>query len=184
MAGSIGRFGSFTVAEQDATDRYYAQVLTKIEEHGWMVQAVMGLPDQPDVLSFCYTAGLALKGLPELYLIGLPIELGGAILNETAQQMVDTTVPVTNGQVLDLAYSTQFRVHGPIDAGQAEMFLAKRINEGSFVAMQVMWPDTEGRFPDEEGYDMDNYPQQVIEDGTDDGEHDSQEERLDQEAHG
>lgn len=172
-----------TEATDDRLAEYYLRVLAIIEEHGWMVQGV--LADAPGVMPFAYTVGLSRLDLPDLYVFGMPAGMAQDILNGTARLMVEGQ-RFTSGDVVDLDYSVQFKIRGPVSLEQAQAKLARNVAPPDRPATlwQILWPDTEGRFPDEDDYDVGRYPQQVIDEESGNGEHDGQEVRTGQEAHG
>lgn len=153
-------------ATVDSLGDYLARIAEIIAEKGWAVQAVGG---DTAAESFCYTVGLAQMGHPELWIGTLDPRQGGGILNAVAQAGIDGKVNFAPGEV-DVAYSTPFRLHGPVDPEAAEAFVALRLQgdlpgiPGVEVRMlQVLWPDEAGRFPGDDGYDAGRFPQRLLE---------------------
>ena len=151
----------------DPLGEYVARMAEIIAEKGWAVQAV-GAATAPE--SFCYTVGLAQRGLPELWLGTLAPAQAGGILNAVAQAAIDGAVVLLPGAIVDVAYSTPFRLRGPVDPEAAEAFVALRL-QGDLPGipgvpvrvLQVLWPDQEGLFPDDPGYDQARFPQRLLE---------------------
>lgn len=140
-------------------EAYLGESARILAEHGWMVQSVFGT--RPDA-GFAYTVGLTGAGLPELWLGTLAPEQAAVILNTAAAQQLDRAVAFQPGR-LDLEFSVEFRVHGPVDPDAAQVGMARQMHPLSDVAvLQLLWPDESGLFPDEDGYDMSRFPQRVL----------------------
>lgn len=142
-------------------DAYTVQLVDIIEKVGWAVQGVFGDQDETGLaVSFCYTVGLTEASLPELFIDRLSPSQGQPILNALATKMRagETFAP---GDTVDIEYSVPFRLRGPVDTAEAEANTARRLY-GEIDLWQVLWPDREGRFPDEEGYDHVAFPQRLI----------------------
>lgn len=145
---------------QPQLDAYLIKLTDLIEKHGWAVQGVFPTQDDPDHMAFSYTVGLTEKDKPELYLDTLGPNQGTAILNACAQAVADGIVPL-HGDTLDVEFSVPFRWHGPISSREAEMNMCHRLYV-EIEAWQVLWPDTEGKYPGDEGYDAEHFPQRLM----------------------
>jgi hypothetical protein len=136
-----------------------------IARRGWMVQGVFGTEESPKVAGFAeafsYTVGLTKADRPELYLDMLGPQQATPILNRIAEK-VDGGWDPTHGELVDAEYSVKFRMHGPIDPDKAQMNTALRYFPDDVTAWQVLFPDTAGKYPGDDGYDM-ALPQRLME---------------------
>ena len=142
---------------QEQLDAYIGRVIDDIATHGWILQGVFG-----DDLPFVYTVGLAKDDLPELVLHGMNPQQCGPVLNSIGA-LVNAGLVLTDQLILtakQVGYNVDFKVHGPIDTSKAEMFVAEQLFPG-VVVYQIMWPDTNGKFPTDLDYDNDTCPQAV-----------------------
>lgn len=118
-----------------------------LNEPGWMVMAVGPGDDKP---GFAYTVGLIHYDHPEVIVFGLPPTTAHSILGDVAER-------VKAGEML-LPNSTweDFTANGLpakfIVAKTDDLNLCGRYFE-EFTALQLVWPDKEGRFPWEPGWD-------------------------------
>ncbi len=143
----------FTFREPD--DAGDEKLLADIHEHGWHV---VGVPDDDEGPGFCFTVGIYLRTLqPEILMMGVPIEPTHRVLNAIAEYLMaggtitpDMRYPdfVDGREVLFRPmHQTQFHEY----LGCANWFY--RPSDTSFPALQCIWPDLQGRFPHEEGFD-------------------------------
>ncbi len=130
-----------------------------IAEHGWAVQGVFG--DTRDSV-FSYTVGLSERSLPEFWLGTLDPRQAQPILNNLARLALSRgRLPVD--EPIDIEWSIPFRLRGPVDKQASEAFAAKALYGWEAVeVVQVLWADRQGRFPDEEGYDGEGFPQRLL----------------------
>jgi hypothetical protein len=132
-----------------------------IDQYGWGVQGVFG--EKPEEM-FHYTVGLHGKGLPELWVGTLAPSQAQPLLNQIARLLVDAGEPPADDQTIDVGWSIAFRLRGPVDFTASEAFTARRLAGEEPLVMQVLWPDSEGRWPDKASaaYDSGHYPQRVL----------------------
>lgn len=143
-------------------DAYLAQTAALMEEHGWAVQAVFGATPAD---AFAYTVGLTGKDLPELWLGTLAPGQAQAILNDAAAVLVERgPLPAPFAGVLEgMQWGVKFRLRGPCDPEAAAVNVAQTLHPTSVITVcQLLWPDDVGRYPDEEGYDGETYPQRLL----------------------
>lgn len=112
-----------------------------------------------------YTVGLAENGWPELVLSNLGMQ-GQTILNAVVTWLRSKERRPTHGLLITQAMSVPLRLRR-IDnvEGLARVASERLKRTGSalpFELMQVMWPDEQGRFADERGYDERRLPQHVL----------------------
>jgi hypothetical protein len=129
-------------------DAYLDQCRAVIAEHGWMIQGVFATETSPGP-PFAYTVGLTAAGLPELIITGLPHDLAPAILNNAAQSHLETEL--VPGKVCDTAASVPLRI---APAPNAEIGVAYQLYGERASALQLVWPDDAGIYPDEPDWNL------------------------------
>lgn len=137
---------------EDDSDR---KLLADIETHGWHMVVIAGEEGCPE---YVFTVGLFYTyGHPEIVLMGLP--------REAMYQLLQ-------GMVQEIGQGKKF-ADGEVNAGLASFPIAFRSVEISrypeylgygiwfyhslpapFPALQFVWPDREGKFPWDAGYDV------------------------------
>lgn len=146
--------------------QFYAKVRAMVREHGWIVQGVMPTAaDPPGTIPFAYTIGLTDAGLPEL-IISWPGQPGMArdLLNNAAGGHLKDEIQ--HGQILDYVANIPSRAIAA-DPHKAEIQQAYNyVNDPDRVRdkirlIQILWPDANGRFPDEDGYNFVDFPQEM-----------------------
>ncbi len=123
------------------------ELRTMIDLHGWAVRNVASA-DPAECLS--YTVGLTKHGHPEVVMTGLPPEVGTAFLNIVGEIVVRERGRFLPGQnTVELADGPPMPIIGVSDTSRltavAELF-------GSVTAMQIVWTDSSGNLPWDEGY--------------------------------
>ncbi|MCW4386470.1 DUF4262 domain-containing protein [Salinibacterium sp. SYSU T00001] len=125
-----------------------ADLRALVDEFGWAVRHVLadGAAEQP---SFSYTVRLTLRGWPELVIVGLPSDVTHAFLATAVDALMTgarffpglrTTALTESGDVMFIAAED---VSGMTAAGYIV---------GEFRALQLVWPDSKGTYPWEEGH--------------------------------
>jgi hypothetical protein len=139
-------------APQDKIDE---KLLADVHRHGWHVVAVLGDEEGPE---FAYTVGLYLRTLqPEILMMGVPAEPSGRVLNVIGEYLIagGEIVPgerypgFVDGR--DVLFRQINRRHYHDYLGCANWFY--RPHPDGYPALQCVWPDLEGVFPDEEGFE-------------------------------
>jgi Domain of unknown function (DUF4262) len=133
-------------AEQDG-----AQVLRDlkrvIDRFGWAVLHGGGSPGEP---RYSHTAGLTAFGHPEVIVVGLPFEAGEKYLNlvgEAVRAGVRFSPGVVTTALTDADSPVVFlQVEDTTRLSVVEQFY------GSVEALQLVWPDSTGKLPWEEGH--------------------------------
>lgn len=136
--------------EEEARARVLADLLDLIEEHGWAVRNVMAGPDEGDDVEFSYTIGLTALGHPEVIILGMPAEHASTFLNMIGDE-------VRRGGRLDHGTVTgEFTSHDTpvvfLRAEDTERLTAVAEVYGRVDALQMVWPDSTGRLPWQNGY--------------------------------
>jgi hypothetical protein len=133
----------------EARARVLADLRGLIDEHGWAVRNV-GAGDTAADVGFSYTIGLAGFGHPEVIVMGMPHESAHEFLNligdevrrgsryqhgTVTDEFTDDDAPVVFIRVEDTGRLTAVdEVYGRVDA------------------LQMIWPDSTGRLPWQDGH--------------------------------
>jgi hypothetical protein len=121
-----------------------------IIEQGHQVQLIF--PHEGDEgVPFAYSVGRSVKDRPELLVTGpLPGNMLGYIVNRVAE--LDDENEISAGDELDDVLSGYpVRIVEVANLDHAEMFgVTQHFMDAT--ALQILWPDKEGRFPGDEGY--------------------------------
>jgi hypothetical protein len=132
----------------DQVEHYMDRVRTIVGQHGWMIQAVGASDNEP---AFCYTVGLSDYDHPEFIMFGLPFEVSAHLLNDLGER-VRGAVKFTDGAIVeDLLKDYPVYLMEVTDPSQ-HLNVAHAYAEGPVKALQVVWPDSEQRFPWDPGY--------------------------------
>lgn len=135
----------------EATDDVDRKVISDVRDYGWHVVII---PDDEEGPGFAFTIGLASTfEHPEVAIVGLPAATMHTMLN-TIAELVRAGKRFTRGdrsaEVLegyDVAFIAVDRAHYDEWLGYAVWF---HRGEG-FAALQVVWPNRQGKFPWDEG---------------------------------
>jgi hypothetical protein len=115
-----------------------------IERYGWAVQGVGEGADHPP---FCYTCGLASRGLPDIIVFGLPMQVAHEFLNMMGRRFRIQGVPPLDTDLNDVAENFPARLLGvPRTEADKYMFAVKR-RYPDYTAVQLVWTDRFKRWP-------------------------------------
>lgn len=133
-------------------DAYLDRLRALVDKHGWAVQGV-GADVEAGVPGFAYTVGLAKKGLPELIVLGLPMDAAQPILNTLARRMVDGESFEDGSDIIEAA-NLPLRLQTLEGAHLRNWVRFADLMNGEPVGVrQLVWPDRDGRFPTDPGVD-------------------------------
>lgn len=142
-------------AHPDKYHYFMQQQAKNISTYGHEIRVVFPTAEEPGHV-FGYTIGRTAFDYPELLITGplQPDHIGG-LLNTIAEipDLVTGRVLTTeelNGQLGP--YPAKLMT--VTDLAAAQMFGVLKLFPEGASALQVLWPDAEGRFPDEDGYDL------------------------------
>jgi hypothetical protein len=151
--------GQMLAARAAAEDALRASQERIVADNGWMIQAVFGDPHaMPPLPGWAYTIGLLTGfGRPEIIAIGLPSDVGAALLNDLGER-IRNGERFSDGQVVDeLAnFPVVFR---RVDPSRLAFWLGRGVQYAfehgitEFAALQLVWPDPKGRFPWDHRFD-------------------------------
>lgn len=138
-------------------DDYERSILALINTHGVAIQGVGGDEGSP---SFAYTVGLAAHEHAEFIIMGLPMGVAQALLNDLSSH-VFTGQKFEAGDVIhELVRGFPVRLVSVADSREL-MTMSNRIygdGENPLDALQVAFPDAEGVWPWEPGSRVANVP--------------------------
>jgi uncharacterized protein YegJ (DUF2314 family) len=138
--------------ELDAADE---RLLDVVRNHGFMV---FRIPPDDEGPGFAFTTGLAHRfDHPELILFGDDAESAGAVLHDLAGQVVTGTRFAAGEQREDIFHDAIARFDGVTTEHERHHreFLGHACwfhRRADFPALQVVWSDPTGVFPDQEGF--------------------------------
>ena len=148
-------------------NRKMQALLAEIEEHistqGRAVISVMGDPGNARGYPYAYSIGHADKGNPELMLTSLGGKTATYLINAAAKALEarawksqpEERIPLDKVSIR-LLPADGFEIEAGGARSRAE---EKDIEDLRF--LQVLWPDKEGRFPDDQDYDHETFPQPI-----------------------
>ncbi|MDX6749384.1 DUF4262 domain-containing protein [Geminicoccaceae bacterium 1502E] len=132
-----------------------------IEEFGHVVMTIGAGEGEPP---FAYSVGLARLNLPEILVMGLDADTMHGLVNNAVYMMRESGEPFEEGARVDgiaRGYPVVFRRIGHT-AAQEYLRVASVFYGDGFTAMQMVWPDAEGRMPTEPGFDQRFRPDQIL----------------------
>jgi len=140
---------------RDPDDKMDVKMLADIREHGWHV---VGILDDDEGPGFSFSVGVYLRTLqPEILMMGVAIEPSHRVLNAIAEYLLAGGT-ISSGQKYNEFVDGRQVMFGPIHQSQFHEYLGcaswfyKPLN-APFPAFQCIWPDLQGRFPNEVGFD-------------------------------
>ena len=147
-----GEIASALDVPTDGFNDHEKEIVAKVRKHGWFCTSVFA---EEGSLGFSYSTGFWVNlGRPELLIFSVPPEMAHAVLWAFYRAPVEGTWPI--GEPLSGFVENLPVMLMPVaKAHYATYPLSSRWFYGGeeFPALQVVWPDTEGRFPWEEGAD-------------------------------
>ncbi len=131
-------------------ESFHDEVVKNMEgEMGWHITGVMDSP------AFTYSTGLTQYSLPEFIVSGLPMETSAYFINQIGSEMKD-------GKRLEVGKKYfKYTASGlPIvfvevskEVMEEKMTVTGFHFQDGFKALQLVWCDTDGKFPWEEGFE-------------------------------
>jgi hypothetical protein len=150
------------VSAPDPANDVERSVVDDIAAFGWHGVSRFPGGSPPD---HYYTVGLQQTfGHPEILIVGL----AGDVPHGMARALVDAVrdgASLTAGERSDAileGYEVTCSAIGTATAGSWLPLAAWYYGDASWQALQLLWPDRDGRFPDEDDYDGERSPQRVV----------------------
>lgn len=139
---------------QAVFDRHLRNIATT----GWSVQVVF--PDVATATPYVgYTIGLCSKGLPELVVLGLRLDVAAPILSAIARQIIADPSKACDGALVEEAASVPLRFRQMDHATGRELAVFSKAYADMVHAtdsfLQVLLPDEAGIFPGDPGCNPD-----------------------------
>lgn len=138
---------------EEITRRFQAAIDQSIKQRGIHIQPILASDDGP---SYVYTVGMTLIGAPELIVFGLPPQAAASMVLTLFNEMRMGNRPKDQKEIIDLA-RVPLRLEdvsrAAIDdyTGQGDDYLTSHGHMPKY--RQLMWPDEQGVFPNEKGFD-------------------------------
>lgn len=124
-------------------DDLVARMRAIVDEYGWGVQHV--LPDaQSGEASFSYTIGLTARGWAELIITGLPPGVAEQFIRNAVDEQQEKGPFRAGDRSQELTESGSVVFTGAVDV---RGMTATAAIVGSFTALQMVWPDSQGHLP-------------------------------------
>lgn len=168
-------------------DAIKQKVIDDVDRVGWSAIAVFPTgedPGWPYSYPFIYTIGFALRGWPDVIVVGLPHGVGHQLCHNAFEQMKEGGPWVVGQERDDVLESFTMRV-GSVSPDRRDEHLTitgwyydrvaeevitaatddrDRLGIVPWKAVQIVWPDAVGKFPDDELYDFEGCPQVLLDD--------------------
>jgi hypothetical protein len=129
--------------------RILADLRKVIAKYGWAVRNVMP-DDESDEVGFSYTVGLTALGHPEVIVLGMPWKSAHEFLNLIGDE-VRRGARYQPGTVTG-AFTDEDSPVVFIQVAETDRLTAVGQIYGRVDAVQMIWPDSTGRLPWQEGY--------------------------------
>ena len=138
----------------DKKRRYFEIVDKNIKENGFHVTYVL---EAKDFTPFGYSTGLYKNfGIPEAFVSGLPNGLTNTLITNYAQTFRDQKVPLYKKLNFIIDRFPVFLIAvKSLDLSEKILSSFKFYNQDNFDSIQIIFPDLNGKFPNEDGYDYD-----------------------------
>lgn len=133
------------------------KLVDDVAKYGWHIVMVSSKVGEPELPPFAFTIGLeATFDWPELLVYGLGTDILAAVLNSAVGELKERqTRPVAGLVLRDVLEGFECRLapmaerHHREHLGFAYWFARHRGAKPELRCLQLLWPDRNGRFPDE-----------------------------------
>lgn len=135
---------------EEAQGALFERVIEAIHRVGWNASGIMASECS---LPFTYTSGLTLQGKPELIIVGIDPRKGHA----TIADLLALDQPLEAGREYEgVLVGYKVRLAEVTEEMRSEMSMTRLVcsalgDSEEFSALQIQWPDREGRFPGDPG---------------------------------
>ena len=153
MTQHPSRIKGFRYREADEPSE--EKIIADVKRHGWHI---VGVPDDDAGPGFAFTVGLYLRTLqPEILIMGISFEPSGRILNAIRDYLMAGVEIEIERRYADFVHGREV-IFRRIASRHYREYLGCAIwfykhHAPDFTAMQCIWPDLDGRFPHEAGFD-------------------------------
>ena len=134
--------------------KYHDKVDDNIRKHGYHVTFVFA----DKTPSFCYSTGIYKTfGIPEIFISSLPQNLSHGLIENYVNKFKDTNQIPVDKRIDDLTdrfpvYLIEIATDKLADYALSSIRFYK---DNDYRYLQLIYPDTKGLFPDDQGYDYD-----------------------------
>ena len=132
----------------DSPNRALADITDLVARHGWAIRHVLADPEAGRA-GFSYTVGLTSRGWPELIITGLPSAVADVFIRNAVDVQLEKG-PFRAGDRTEELTEEGDVVFLPVDDVSGMTATAEIV--GVFTALQLVWPDSTGHFPWQNGY--------------------------------
>jgi hypothetical protein len=132
-------------------DETLEDIRTAIADEGFWIGLVPASEEGPSV---AYTVGLyETAGHPELLLIGLSLEVMETVLHDCGERIRKGTRFADGGRIEGVIEGFSVALRKVADESSRKTYLPYGVahHERPFPVLQCLWPDKEGRYPDDPG---------------------------------
>jgi hypothetical protein len=147
-----------------AFDRFDKKVMADIVEAGWSDMAIFPTADSPGHF-FNYSVGLTEVPHPELLIVGLDNEQMHGVLWSAVRRIKDhgdRFEPNTFSSEVLMGMDVAFVKVEDLHDDRFMMSMARRLYGDKATGLQIVWPDTEGRFPWHDDFNPDYRERQPL----------------------
>lgn len=140
----------------DTLDERERQFLKVVREHGWFSTQVFD--DEGEEPDFSYSTGFAVNlDFPEIIVFSLPKEVAHSVLWDLWRDVEAGRKPQIGEKIAGVFGNTDAVLLPVEKSAYAEHLGWSRwfYRGDDFECLQLIWPDREGRFPWEKGFDED-----------------------------
>jgi Domain of unknown function (DUF4262) len=133
---------------------YFETVDNNIETHGYHITYI---PEEQEVTPYGYSSGLYKSfGIPEAFVSGLPNGLTNTLITNYAQAFRNQKIPLNEKLDNLIDRFTVYIIPVKTESLDKKILSTLRLYEnGYFKSVQIIFPDLDGKFPGETGYDYD-----------------------------
>lgn len=146
----------------ESTNDVERRVVDDIAKLGW--HGVSRFPGEAQIDHY-YTVGLQQTyGHPEVLIVGLAGDVAHG-MGHSAVEAIENGAALSDGQRSDAILEGYDVVYAAIDQTTADRWLPLATwyyEKRPWTALQLIWPDRAGRFPDQDGYDAERSPQELL----------------------
>lgn len=132
----------------------YKNIKKTIAEQGWAIMHIFPSETTP---AFSYTIGLLEKGLPDIIILGVDGEVAHSLLHALYDKIGGDKAQdiLFNGSVVEEVANMPLKLVEVDDKYISQYLIQAGVYYETYNirVMQLLWPDPNGVFPDESGFD-------------------------------
>ena len=128
------------------------QIDARVQSRGWVV--IMVPPERATEPALAYTVGLRDRALPEVFMTGLPLEVMEQALSLLARRVLDGESFAPETPIDRILQVPVMLRHVHAELARPYVSAANDRVGRPMDALQLLWPDPAGLFPDQLGFDQ------------------------------